>query len=127
MKLSDQDVIAMVATKDLEKAKEFYGETLGLKQTDKNDAGVTFASGSTRLFVYPTPTAGTAQSTTATWEVTNIEDVVKELSDNGVTFEHYEIPGATQVGDISHIGPHKAAWFKDPDGNILGLTQVAAK
>lgn len=124
MKLAQADVIAMVAVKNLEKAKEFYGQTLGLKEDKSGAMGVAYKSGNGTLFVYPSPGAGTNQATSASWNVTDIEGVVAELKANGVEFEKFEIPGAKQEGDISVMGSMKAAWFKDPDGNILGLSQM---
>lgn len=125
MKISDSDVVAMVAVKDLDKGKEFYGKTLGLEQAMESPGGVAYKSGSGTLFVYPSETAGSGKATAANWNVTDIDDVVKELKDAGVSFEHYEIPGAKYDGDVAVMGESmKAAWFKDPDGNILGLTQM---
>lgn len=120
--LADFNVIAMVAVNDLASGKEFYGKKLGLKQTDENPGGITYTCGGSRLFMYQSPTAGTGQATCATWEVTDIESVVAELKNKGVNFEHYDIPGAQSTGDIMTMGPMKAAWFKDPDGNILGIS-----
>lgn len=122
--LESATVVANVAVSDINKAKEFYQQTLGLKQTDENMGGVTYTSGGGKLFVYQAPTAGSGQATCATWEVTDIAAVVKELSDKGVKFEHYEWPGAEHEGDVHIMGGMKAAWFKDPDGNILGLANV---
>jgi catechol 2,3-dioxygenase-like lactoylglutathione lyase family enzyme len=122
--LGEANVAATVAVSDITKAKEFYGQTLGLKQTDENPGGVTYVSGGGKLFVYQAPTAGSGQATCASWEVANIEEVVKELSGKGVTFEHYDMPGGQRNGDIHVMGDMKAAWFKDPDGNILGLATV---
>jgi catechol 2,3-dioxygenase-like lactoylglutathione lyase family enzyme len=122
--LKDSNVIAMVAVDDIAAAKEFYGGKLGLSQTDENAGGVTYSCGTGRLFVYPAPTAGSGQSTSATWEVSDIEAVVAELVGKGVTFEHYDMPGGQREGDIHVMGGMKGAWFKDPDGNTLGLASV---
>jgi catechol 2,3-dioxygenase-like lactoylglutathione lyase family enzyme len=119
--LSDSTVIATIAVKDINDAKKFYGDKLGLKQVDENPGGVTYQSGSGKLFVYPAPTAGSGQATCAFWDVDDAEAVVKELADKGISFEHYDMPGGTREGDLHIMGPMKAAWFKDPDGNILGL------
>ena len=124
MKLAESDVLAMVAVKDLEKAKEFYAGTLGLQQAMENMGGVGYKCGGGKLFVYQSDTAGTNKATSASWEVHDIEAVVAELKAKGVTFETYDIPGAKQEGDVSVMGEMKAAWFKDPDGNTLGLTQM---
>lgn len=115
------NVFAIVAVKDIDIAKQFYGGKLGLNQVDENPGGVMYQSGNGRLFVYQAPTAGTNQATSAAWEVDNIEQVVEELKGKGIGFEHYDIPGAVQQGDVSVMGGMKAAWFRDPDGNILSV------
>ena len=120
--LNDNTVIAMVAVKDLDKAKEFYSKTLGLKQVDENPGGVAYQSGTGRVFVYPTPMAGTNKATSATWMVDDIEAVVKDLKGKGLEFEEYDFPGAKVEDSVHTMGSTKAAWFKDPDGNILGLS-----
>ncbi|HVO86245.1 MAG TPA: VOC family protein [Candidatus Binatia bacterium] len=123
--LNESEVVANVAVKDVKKAKQFYENTLGLEVVDDADFGVTFKSGATsRLFVYPTPMAGTAKSTCATWEVRDIKKVTNQLSSKGVEFEHYEFPGAEHEGPIHIMQGNRAAWFKDPDGNILGLSEI---
>lgn len=119
--LSDSKVFATIAVHDIENAKKFYGETLGLEQVDENPGGVTFESGGGRLFIYQAPTAGTNQATSASWHVEDIDAVVGELKEKGVQFEQYDMPGGTRDGDIHTMGNMKAAWFKDPDGNILNV------
>lgn len=119
--LENSTVFATVAVNDITKAKVFYGSTLGLKQSDENPGGVTYTSGTGRIFVYQAPTAGTNQATCAAWEVSDVETTVEALKAKGVVFEQYDIPGGTRQGDIHIMGPMKAAWFKDPDGNILNV------
>jgi len=122
MSLSSGKMFATIAVKDLEVAKKFYGGKLGLNQTDQSpDDGLMYNSAIGQLFVYTSSTAGTNQATCASWKVNNIESEVNDLKTKGITFEHYDIPGATWEGDISVMGSLKAAWFKDPDGNILGI------
>jgi catechol-2,3-dioxygenase len=123
--LGDSDVVATIAVKDITSGKKFYGETLGLKQIDENPGGVTYKSGNSKLFVYAAPTGGTNQASSATWNVADLADVVKDLSAKGVKFEHYDMPGMTLEGDIHVMGPMKAAWFKDTAGNTLALVQMA--
>ncbi len=124
MKIAECNVVANVAVKDLAEGKKFYGETLGLKVDQDGPAGVAYSCGSGTLFVYEAPSAGSGQATCATWQVEGIEDVVKELANKGVKFEHYDMPGAQWQGDVATMGNIKAAWFKDPSGNILGLSQM---
>lgn len=125
--LEDASVIAMVAVRDITVGKAFYGGTLGLKQTDENPSGVEYTCGGGRLFVYQSPTAGKNEATSASWDVDNLTEVVKALNEQGVPFEHYEYPGVEYEGDIHIMGGMRAAWFNDPDGNILGLNGVAGK
>jgi len=122
--LQDSKVMAMVPVKDINTAKDFYNNVLGLKPAKEHDFGITYVCGGGQMFVYPTPKAGTAQSTVAEWEVSDIAATVKQLGDK-VEWEHYEYPGAEHDGPIHILGGMKAAWFKDPDGNILGLNQQA--
>lgn len=122
--LNQGRVFATLAVSDINKAKEFYGTTLGLSQVDENLGGVTYESGGGRLFVYQSPTAGTNQATCASWLVDDIGSVVEELKGKGISFEHYEVPGATMEGDIHVMESMKTSWFKDPDGNILNVAQA---
>ena len=120
--LGDANVTATIAVKDIEQAKKFYGDTLGLKLDKESPGGVSYTSGATKLFVYPSQYAGTNQATSASWTVQDVESVVQSLKGKGVPFEQYDnLPGVTRNGDIHVMGQLKAAWFKDPDGNILAL------
>jgi len=122
--LNEATVVATLAVNDIEAGKKFYGETLGLKQVDENPGGVTYASGEGKLFVYASQTAGTGQATCASWSVADLEGTIADLKNKGVTFEQYDLPGGTREGDVHMMGPMKAAWFKDSDGNILNITNV---
>mgnify|MGYP001792519617 CR=1 FL=1 len=119
--LREADVVATVAVKDIVAGKKFYGDTLGLKQTSENPAGVNYQSGSSNLFMYMSDTAGSGRATCAWWGVDDVGATVAELKGKGITFEHYELPGVTMQGDVHVMGPMKAAWFKDPDGNVLSI------
>ena len=119
--LGNATVFATIAVRDAGLAKDFYQNTLGLRLVDENDAGCMYESGAGKLFVYQSPTAGTSQATSAAWEVDDIDAVVDELQQRGVIFEQYDIPDADINGYIYTLGPQKAAWFKDPDGNILSV------
>jgi catechol 2,3-dioxygenase-like lactoylglutathione lyase family enzyme len=113
---------ATVAVSDLDRAKKFYGETLGLPIKDERADGVTYKAGNTWFLVYPSQFAGTSQSTCMAFEVDgDLETAVKELRDGGVTFEEYDLPGLKTTNGIAEIGGVKGAWFKDPDGNILAV------
>jgi catechol 2,3-dioxygenase-like lactoylglutathione lyase family enzyme len=121
--LGDKDAIANIAVKNLEIAKKFYEETLGLTQIGaEGQEVIVFQSGSSTIYVYKSHYAGTNQATALTWVVgKEIEGVVRELKAKGVTFEHYNMPDVTREDDIHVAGNMKVAWFKDPDGNILNI------
>ena len=123
--LSDNNAIATVAVKDLEKAKEFYERTLGLTKVMENDEVLAFKSGASTLFVYRSPYAGTNKATAVTFVTEEVDDLVRILKGRGVTFEHYDLPKMTRQGDIHVAGSMRTAWFKDPDGNIFSLVTPA--
>ncbi|HWM91440.1 MAG TPA: VOC family protein [Thermoanaerobaculia bacterium] len=120
--LGDKDALVTIAVKDLKTAGKFYEETLGLKKTDAQEMGtLTYQSGSSKILVYESSYAGTNQATAATWVVGDVDGVVKALKAKGVSFERYDLPDMTHEGDVHVAGDLRAAWFKDPDGNILAL------
>ena len=119
--LSDNDAIATVGVKNLETAKKFYEGTLGLTKVMENEEVVAFKTGRSTLFVYRSPYAGTNKATAVTFVAAEVEDLVRTLKGRGVTFEHYDLPKMVRQGDIHVAGTMKAAWFKDPDGNIFSL------
>jgi hypothetical protein len=80
-----------------------------------------YKTGNTTLLVYRSQFAGTNKATAVTWTVDDVEAIARVLKDKGVTFEHYDMPGMTLKGDVHVAANMKAAWFKDPDGNIHGL------
>jgi catechol 2,3-dioxygenase-like lactoylglutathione lyase family enzyme len=112
--------LATIAVKNLDAARKFYKETVGLELMSGNETGtLSFKSGKSKIVVYQSQYAGTNKATSATWVVDDAEAVVKELKARGVLFEHYDLPGLTRQGDLHVAGTFKGAWFKDPDGNIL--------
>jgi catechol 2,3-dioxygenase-like lactoylglutathione lyase family enzyme len=119
--LKDANVYATIAVRDTQLDKEFYEQKLGLTPIDENEGGVMYESGTGRLFVYQSPTAGTSQATSAAWDVDDVDRVVRDLQDKGVMFQNYDIPGASVDGYIYTMGSQKVAWFTDPDGNILSV------
>jgi len=120
--LRDTDAIATLAVKDIDAAAKFYGETLGLSRAGGEDHEVAvFESGDTAINVYRSSFAGTNKATALTWAVDDVDDVVRTLRAKGVTFEHYDLPDTKREGDVHFSGDVRMAWFKDPDGNILGV------
>jgi catechol 2,3-dioxygenase-like lactoylglutathione lyase family enzyme len=122
--LGDKDAASNVAVKNLETAKKFYEEILGLTPVgSEGEEAVVFKSGNSTVYIYRSQYAGTNKATAISWVVgENIEGVVQQLKAKGVTFEHYDMPGVTRNDDVHITDDMKVAWFKDPDGNILNIT-----
>ena len=123
--LGKADAMPMIAVKDLDRARKFYEETLGLETKDEwGGEGLTMASGGTLINVYRSEFAGTNKATALTFDVDDIDKEVSDLKEKGIFFEHYDLPGLEQKGDL-YVGEKgfKTAWFKDPDGNILSLIE----
>ena len=121
--LKNASAVATVGVGNIQAARKFYEETLGLVVAEASQPMVvTYRAGEGTLLVYQSEFAGTNQATAVTWPVgPGLEDIVRALAAKGVAFEHYEFPGLTRNGDIHASGDMKVAWFKDPDGNIHSL------
>lgn len=121
--LKDHDASAIVAVRDMERARRFYAETLGLEPVGAGgDGPMVFRTGATRLCVYPSEFAGTNQANAVVWGVGEaLESLVADLRRKGVAFERYDVEGATFADGVHRFGDFRAAWFRDPDGNILHL------
>ncbi len=124
--LGKRDVVASVAVKDLEIARKFYADTLGMTQEGGDgEEMMLFRSGASTFNVYRSEYAGSNKATALTWSVgADIEDVVEALKAKGITFEHYDMPDTTREGDIHIMGDFKGVWFKDPDGNLLNVINM---
>ncbi len=121
--LGEQRVITTIAVHDLENAIDFYSTILGLRKIGRNQAGFVLESGGGLIGLHQSPTAGSGQSTCAWWQVGDVEGTVTALKARGVVFEqNYDLPHVERDGDVYIMGEtERAAWFRDPDGNILGL------
>ena len=124
--LSDSKVTANVPAADLDRARSFYADKLGLTPVQEDEGGLIYTTaGGTSFFLYLTEFAGQAGHTIAQWHVADIDGEVRELKDKGITFEHYDMPGVTWDGDIATIAEMgRAAWFTDSEGNIMCIDDV---
>ena len=120
--LGGKDAVATLAVSDLEQARQFYENTLGLTPVQEQPGAVVYKSGNSVVLVYASEFAGTNQATAASWAVgDDFDGIVEGLRSKGATFEHYDLPDVTRDGDIHKLGDSRGVWFKDPDGNILSL------
>ena len=121
--LKDRNSSAIVAVRDLDRARDFYGRVLDLELASGGDDGpLTFRTGDTVLVVYASEFAGTNDANAVVWDMGGeLEAAVADLKAKGVAFEHYDMEGATFADGVHWFGAFGAAWFKDPDGNILHL------
>jgi catechol 2,3-dioxygenase-like lactoylglutathione lyase family enzyme len=124
--LSTSKVHPTLSVTNLERAKKFYGDTLGLKSNGEIAKGhIVFETGeSTYLVVYERPEPPKAENTVASFSVDDVERTAQWLKNRGVVFEEIDIPGLKTIDGIATLGDRKGAWFKDPDGNILAISSA---
>jgi catechol 2,3-dioxygenase-like lactoylglutathione lyase family enzyme len=121
--LKNYPVIPTLPVVDLNRARKFYEEVLGLEPEIVDVAGVQYGCGKgTKLFIFPRE-ATKADHTVAGFEVDDLESVMKSLRDKGVVFEEYDTPNIKTVDGICTLGPVKVAWFKDTEDNIISISQ----
>jgi predicted enzyme related to lactoylglutathione lyase len=125
--LNDSKVEANLPASDLQRARDFYADKLGLTPSAEygGEALAYRTAGGTAFNVYRTEYAGQAGHTIAQWHVADIEAQVRDLKAKGVAFETYDMPGVQWDGEIAEIpGMGRAAWFKDSEGNIMCVDEV---
>jgi predicted enzyme related to lactoylglutathione lyase len=127
--LTQARIVAIVPVSDVEEAVRFYGDTLGLTLKERRsdlpenrEAEFEGANGS--LLAYESVGAGQSRHTVAGFRVGNIEEVVAALTERGVVFEDYDLPDLKTENGIATVGDVRAAWCRDPDGNILAVESV---
>jgi catechol-2,3-dioxygenase len=123
--LRDFPISSRAAAIDLDRARRWYDEKLGLVPEREDPGGVWYRfGGESWLYLYATPSAGTARSTIAGWQVTNIDAVIAGLRGRGVIFEDYDLGDVKTIDGLADFGMAKAAWFKDSEGNTFELSEV---
>jgi catechol 2,3-dioxygenase-like lactoylglutathione lyase family enzyme len=109
---------------DISRARSFYSTKLGLEPVEESSAGLTYECAGGRFFLFPSQGKAAGTHTQIGFAVENIETEVSELKRRGVAFEEYNFPGLKTVNGIATTGSNKAAWFKDSEGNLLGVVQL---
>ncbi len=123
--LTDFPIHGTAAAIDLDRARRWYADTLGLAPEREDPGGVWYRfAADTWLYLHATPSAGTAQNTIASWTVQDIAPVMADLRGRGVVFEDYDFGESRTVDGVVDFGAAKAAWFKDSEGNVYELSEV---
>jgi catechol 2,3-dioxygenase-like lactoylglutathione lyase family enzyme len=120
--LANSKAFSGFAVDDLQQARAFYGETLGLKVTEEHELVTLHLAGDRPTLIYPKPDFVPATYTILNFPVDDIVRAVDELTARGVTFERYDGFEQDEKGIARGEGPD-IAWFKDPAGNILSVLQ----
>lgn len=120
----DTKAFAGFSVNDIQKAKQFYGQTLGLEVSEANGLLTLHIAGGSTVLVYPKQNHTPATFTILNFPVKNIEEAVDELAKRGTRFERYEGDMKTDEKGIFRGGGPKIAWFRDPAGNILSVLEA---
>ncbi|GGC03112.1 VOC family protein [Cellulomonas carbonis] len=126
--LSDHAAMPVVAVSDVDRARRFYEETLGLTPASDIPDGLLFRAGGVQLLVYRSEYAGTNKATAVSFDVPegSFDAEVADLRGRGVTFQEYDLEGVTWSDGVASMDGMRAAWFEDPDGNILNISTSTA-
>ena len=121
--LKNASIQTTLPVQDISRARSFYSTKLGLEPVEESPAGLTYECSGGRFFLFPSSGKPAGSHTQIGFRVENIETEVSELKRRGVSFEEYNFPGLKTVNGIAVTGPNRSAWFKDSEGNLLGVVQ----
>ncbi len=121
--LESADLVAFVGATDLDRARVFYADTLGLPVFEQTPIALVVDCRGTALRVTQVDTVAQAGYTVLGWSVTNLRDMLERLLANGVTARRYDRLEQTELGIWHSPAGAQVAWITDPDGNVLSLTQ----
>jgi len=122
--LTNSPIYATLPAADLERAKRFYAEKLGLTAESELEGGLLYRCGrDSRFSVFTSLGEASGTHTQAMWLVEDVESEVAALKARGVVFEEDDLPELSTVNSIATLGPGKGAWFQDSEGNLLSLAQ----
>jgi catechol 2,3-dioxygenase-like lactoylglutathione lyase family enzyme len=130
--LEDSKAAARIPVQDLQRAKTFYAQKLGLEPGEQRPGGLLYRCGDGEFALFESAGGASGDHTQMAWEVQDIEATVERLRARGVVFEEYDLPGLRTVNGIAQVAGNypskggvgeKAAWFRDGEGNLLGIGQ----
>jgi catechol 2,3-dioxygenase-like lactoylglutathione lyase family enzyme len=133
--LASSRVATRLPAQDLQRARAFYADKLGLEPAEERPGGLLYHCAAGDFALFESAGAASGSHTQMAWEVDDIEAVVGELRSRGVVFEEYDLPGLTTVEGIAEVAGNypskggvgeRAAWFRDSEGNVLGIGQPIA-
>jgi catechol 2,3-dioxygenase-like lactoylglutathione lyase family enzyme len=130
-KLQDGTVATRLPAQDLERARAFYADKLGLEPAEERPGGLLYRCGPSKFALFASTGAPSGEHTQMAWEVDDIDATVTELRERGVVFEEVDVPGLHTIGGIAEVTGNypssgtgeRAVWFRDSEGNLLGIGQ----
>ncbi len=122
--LSKLEIRAALPAKDLQRARRFYADKLGLTPKSEMPGGLIYQCKDSWFMLFPSSGASSGEFTQAGWQTDNVEAEVAALKAKGVVFEEYNSPDLKTVNGIATTGNSRAAWFKDSEGNLLAIIQM---
>jgi catechol 2,3-dioxygenase-like lactoylglutathione lyase family enzyme len=130
--LEHSDVAARLPAQDLARAKSFYRDKLGLNPSEERPGGLRYQCGNGWFSLFESAGIPSGNHTQLAWEVDDIEATIAQMRARGVVFEEYDLPGLKTVNGIAEVAGNypsrggvgeRAAWFRDSEGNLLGIGQ----
>ena len=130
--LANARIASRLPAQDLERARAFYAEKLGLEPAEERPGGLRYVASSGEFALFQSAGGASGDHTQMGWEVDDIDATVRELRARGVVFEEYDFPGLQTIDGIARIEGNypskgtgeRAAWFRDSEGNMLGIGEV---
>ena len=125
-------VATRLPAQDLERARRFYADKLGLEPVEERPGGLRYRCGSSEFVVFQSAGAASGEHTQMAWEVDDIAATMRRLRDRGVVFEEFDLPGLTTVEGVAEVEGNypskggvgeRGAWFRDSEGNLLAIGQ----
>ena len=131
-RLAQSDVATRLPAQDLDRARRWYSEKLGLDPVEERPGGLRYRCGETYFVVFQSTGKASGDATQMGWEVDDIEVAVADLKSRGIEFEEVDLPGMKTVNSIADIDGNypskgraeRGAWFRDSEGNLLGMGQA---